>query len=636
MMNYQEVYQRSIDDPSGFWAEQAEYLHWYRYWDRVLDDSQFPFYRWFVGGQTNLCYNAIDRHVFSGGRNRAALIWESPETNQSRTITYQELYNEVNQFAGVLKNLGVRQGDRVLIYMPMVPEAVIGMLACARLGAIHAVVFAGFSVTALAQRIDASEPTIILTADAGMRKGSIVHLKEMLDKALQVSTTESVRDVLVLNRGLARYSLSRWRDLDWRTQLEQRGERFVEPVHLDSTHPSYILYTSGTTGQPKGVVRDTGGHMVALATSMRHIYNMDPLKGDVYWATSDIGWVVGHSYIVYGPLLHGLPTVVYEGTPDYPDPGVWWRVIEKYGVTCLSSAPTALRVVRKFPKHWITDHDISSLRYVFAAGEPLDETTCRWVSETLGVPLIDHYWQTESGWPMITNSPGIELLPIKPGSPTWPAMGYRLKIVDNDGEPVPSGTKGLLVQEGPLVPGMLMTLWGDDERYVRNYWRYFSNKDLYLTGDYAMQDEDGYFWMLGRADEVLNVAGHRLGTREIEEVLAAHPALAEVSVIGVRDEIKGEAVLVIAVLKSDVFIESEEALAQEMRQIVRDEIGAIATPTSIHFVAALPKTRSGKIMRRVIRAIYEGEHVGDLSTIEDLTTVEILREALQEKAYMPG
>jgi propionate--CoA ligase len=635
-MNYQEVYQRSIDDPSGFWADQAEHMHWYRYWDHVLDDSQCPFYRWFVGGQTNLCYNAVDRHVFDGGRNRAALIWESAETGQSRTLTYQELYRDVNRLAGVLKNLGVRQGDRVLIYMPMVPEAVIAMLACVRLGAIHVVVFAGFSVTALAQLIDACEPTIILTADAGMRKGTIVRLKDTMDKALQVSTTDSVRDVLVLNRGLAPYTLHRWRDLDWHTQLEQRGEHFVEPAQLESTHPSYILYTSGTTGQPKGVVRDTGGHMVALATSMRQIYNMNPLHGDVYWATSDIGWVVGHSYIVYGPLLHGLPTVVYEGTPDYPDPGVWWRVIEKYGVTCLFSAPTALRVVRKFPEHWITDHDISSLRYVFAAGEPLDETTCRWVSKTLGVPMIDHYWQTESGWPMITNSPGIEMLPIKPGSPTRPAMGYRLKVVDSNGEPVPTGTKGLLVQEGPLVPGMLMTLWNDNERYVRNYWRYFPNKDLYLTGDYASEDEDGYFWMLGRADEVLNVAGHRIGTREIEEVLAAHPALAEVSVIGVRDELKGEAVLVIAVLKTDVFIESEDDVAREMRQMVRDEIGAIATPSSIHFVAALPKTRSGKIMRRVMRAIYEGEHVGDVSTIEDLATVDMLREALQDTAHMPG
>ncbi len=626
-MSYEAAYRRSIEDPEGYWAEFAAELHWYKPWDKVLDYSNAPFTRWFVGGETNLCYNAVDRHALGKRRGQAALIWESAETGQSRTLTYFELYREVNRLASLFHNLGVRKGDRVIIYMPMVPEAIFAMLACARIGAIHSVVFGGFSVTSLASRIDDAEPVLIVTADAGMRKGLAVPLKEIVDKALDEANTDSVRDVLVLNRGLVPVELKKGRDLDWQEQLARRSERYIEPARMLSTDPSYILYTSGTTGKPKGVVRDTGGYMVALYASMSTIYNCG--DGDVFWSTSDIGWVVGHSYIVYAPLLKGVPTVVYEGRPDHPDPGVWWRVIEKYGVTHVFTAPTALRALRKFPEHWMRNADISSLKLLYAAGEPLDAPTYEWATEALGVPVIDHYWQTESGWPMVTNPVGVELLPIKPGSPTKPAFGHRLEVVDADGNRVPPGEKGFLVEHGPLPPGTLLTLWNDDERFVKGYWGYFKDKQLYMTGDYAIQDADGYLFMLGRADEVLNVSGHRLGTREIEEVVSAHPAVAEASVIGVRDELKGEDVLVVAVLKQHITPQMQDSIAEEIRQLVRERIGPIATPKSVHFVSMLPKTRSGKIMRRVIRAVYQGDNIGDLSTIEDDATVDMVREAIE-------
>jgi propionyl-CoA synthetase len=626
-VGYEAVYRRSIEEPEAYWSEFAAELHWFKPWEKVLDNGNPPFTRWFVGGETNLCYNAVDRHALGKRRGQAALIWESAETGQSRTLTFFELYREVNRLAGLFHNLGVRKGDRIIIYMPMVPEAIFAMLACVRIGAIHSVVFGGFSVTSLASRIDDAEPVLIVTADAGMRKGQPVPLKEIVDKALAEANTDSVRDVLVLNRGLVPVELKKGHDLDWYEQLAKRGERYVEPVPVASTDPSYILYTSGTTGKPKGVVRDTGGYMVALYASMSTIYNCG--DGDVFWSTSDIGWVVGHSYIVYAPLLKGVPTVVYEGRPDHPDPGVWWRVIEKYGVTHVFTAPTALRALRKFPEHWMRDADISSLKLLFAAGEPLDAPTYEWATNTLGVPVIDHYWQTESGWPMVTNPVGVELLPIKPGSPTKPAFGHRLEVVDADGNPVPAGEKGFLVEHGPLPPGTLLTLWNDDDRFVKGYWGHFKDKLLYMTGDYAIKDEDGYLFMLGRADEVLNVSGHRLGTREIEEVISAHPAVAEASVIGVRDELKGEDVLVVAVLKQHITPQMQDDIANEIRQLVRERIGPIATPKAVHFVSMLPKTRSGKIMRRVIRAVYQGDNLGDLSTIEDDATVDMVREAIE-------
>ncbi len=625
-MGYAELHRRSLEDPQEFWGELAEELHWYKRWDRVLDESKAPFYRWFVGGETNICYNAVDRHALGAKRGQAALIWESPEVGQSRTITFFELYREVNRLAGVFQGLGVRKGDRVIIYMPMVPEAIFAMLACARIGAVHSVVFGGFSITSLASRIDDAEPVLIVTADAGMRKGQPVPLKDIVDRSLEAADSDSVRDLLVLNRGLVPIEMKKGRDLDWTEQLAKRGVTYVEPTPVQSTDPLYILYTSGTTGKPKGVVRDTGGYMVALHASMSHIYQCG--DGDVYWSTSDIGWVVGHSYIVYGPLLKGVTTVVYEGRPDHPDPGIWWRVIEKYGVTHVFTAPTAMRALRKFPEQWMRSADISSLRLLYAAGEPLDAPTYEWASNTLGVPVIDHYWQTESGWGMLANPVGVELLPIKAGSPTKPTFGHRLEVVDADGNPIPRGEKGFMIDHGPLPPGMLMTLWNDDERYLKSYWEHFKGKQVYMTGDYAIQDADGYFWMLGRADEVLNVSGHRLGTREIEEVISGHPAVAEAAVIGVRHELKGEGVLVLSVLKQHITPAERDSVSRGITQLVRERIGAIATPDAIHFVNLLPKTRSGKIMRRVIRAVYQGDSIGDLSTIEDDATVDMVREAV--------
>jgi propionate--CoA ligase len=623
---YDQVYQRSIDDPTGFWGEIARELHWFTPWEQVLDQSNPPFFRWFVGGTTNLCYNAVDRHALGAKRGQAALIWESAETGQSRTLTYFELYREVNKVASTFAALGLKKGDRVLIYMPMVPEAVIGMLACVRLGAIHSVVFGGFSVQSLATRIDDALPKLVLTSDASMRKGAPVPLKTMLDDALDLATAGSVQHVLVYNRGLSACTMRAGRDHDWAQVVAQHGQQYIEPTPVASSDPSYILYTSGTTGKPKGVVRDTGGYMTALYASMSQIYDCG--DGDVFWSTSDIGWVVGHSYIVYGPLLKGVPTLVFEGRPDYPNPGVWWKIIEKYGVTCVFTAPTALRALRKFPDTWMKQSDLSSLKNLFCAGEPLDAPTYHWAADALDVPVIDHYWQTESGWSMLANSVGLGALPIKPGSPTKPAMGHRLEVVDPQGNLLPRGEKGFLVDYPPLPPGMLLTLWNDDQRYQKDYWSYFRDKQLYLTGDYAIQDEDGYFWMLGRSDEVLNVAGHRLGTREIEEVISAHPAIAEASVIGVRDELKGEAVLVVVVVKEHIQVTERDGVAEGIRQLVREQIGAIATPNAIHFVATLPKTRSGKIMRRVIRAVYQGDTIGDLSTIEDGATVEMVRNAI--------
>jgi propionate--CoA ligase len=625
-MTYAETHRRSIEDPQGYWGELAEELHWFKKWDAVLDDSKAPFYRWFVGGETNLCYNAVDRHALGAKRGQAALIWESAEVGQSRTLTFFELYREVNKLAAVFQALGVEKGDRVIIYMPMVPEAIFAMLACARLGAVHSVVFGGFSITSLASRIDDATPRLIVTADASMRKGLPVPLKEIVDKSLDAAAVDSVTHVLVQNRGIVPIEMAEGRDVDWAEALEKHGKAYVEPARVASTDPSYILYTSGTTGKPKGVVRDTGGYMVALNASMSQIYNCG--EGDVFWSTSDIGWVVGHSYIVYGPLLAGVPTVVYEGRPDHPDPGVWWRVIEKYGVTTVFTAPTALRALRKFPEEWMHSADISSLKILFAAGEPLDAPTYEWAHGTLGVPVIDHYWQTESGWSMLANSVGVEHLPVKPGSPTQAAFGHKLEVVDADGNLIPRGEKGFLVDHGPLPPGMLMTLWNDDERYIQSYWSHFKGKLLYMTGDYAVQDQDGYFWMLGRADEVLNVSGHRLGTREIEEVISGHPAVAETAVIGVRHELKGEGVLVIAVLKNHIAPVEQDGVARGIKQLVRESIGPIAQPDAVHFVSTLPKTRSGKVMRRVIRAVYQGDNIGDLSTIEDDATVDQVREAI--------
>jgi propionyl-CoA synthetase len=623
--NYEELHKMSVEDPDAFWSGAAEYLHWYKKWDKVLDDSNPPFYRWFKGGKTNICYNAVDRHALGDKRGMAAIIWESPTTGQSRTLTYFQLYREVNQFAGVLKNLGIKKGDRVIIYLPMVPEAAVAMLACVRIGAIHSVVFGGFSVESLADRINDAAPKLLICAEAGSRKGKEVPLKKMVDDALD-HATHKLDNVIVLDRGIGDPNLKKGRDILWADAVKEHGELYVKPEELDSTDPSYILYTSGTTGKPKGVVRDTGGYMVALHNSMGQIYDVG--EGDVYWSTSDIGWVVGHSYIVYGPLLKGVPTVMFEGTPDHPDPGIWWKVVEKYGITTIFSAPTALRILRKFPEKFFKERDLSTIKYFFMAGEPLDEPTYQWATDNLKTKVIDHYWQTESGWPMLTNMPGVEFLPIKPGSPTKPAMGYKFMVVDEMGDEIPKGEKGFFVAEGPIPPGTLMTIWGDDERYKETYWGTYPGKNYYHTGDFAIEDEDGYFWMLGRADEVLNVAGHRLGTREVEEVLSGHPKVAETSVIGVKDELKGEGIFAFVVLKADA--EPSDKLHKELIDLVRAKIGPVATPKELRFIKMLPKTRSGKIMRRVMKAIAEGRELGDLSTIEDGATVEEVSKALKD------
>ena len=629
-VKYEEIYMRSIEKPEEFWRDQAHRVHWFQEGKRVLDATRSPFFRWFPGWQTNLCYNAVDRHVKAGKGQNLAVIWESPEIGQTRTLSFAELHREVNTFAAVLQKLGVRKGDTVLIYMPMVPEAIVAMLGCVRIGAVHAVVFAGFSVEALAHRIEDSGAKVVVCADGTIRKGKPIALKDVLDRALAQRPT-AVKHVILLDRGLVPCSRVPHRDLLWTEAMSNVGEVYVQPEPLDSTHPSYILYTSGTTGKPKGVVRDTGGYMVALHTSLDFIYGAS--SRDIFWATSDIGWVVGHSYIVYGPLLYGIPTLLYEGTPDTPHPGIWWEIIQKHGVTILFSSPTALRMLRKYPDEWIKRYDLGRLRFVFLAGEPLDEPTYRWAMNVLEKPVVDHYWQTESGWPMIANHMGLSPLPFKPGSPTKAAIGWRLDVVDMRGDPVGPGERGILVAYPPLPPGALLTLWRDDLGYVQNYWGIFQSygKLLYMTGDYAIRDEDGYFRLLGRADEVINVAGHRLGTREVEEVLSAHPAVAEVSAIGIEDEVKGQALAVFVVIKKD--IQDSEALRQDLIKLVRESIGPIATPKVLQVVPRLPKTRSGKVMRRVLRAICEGKDLGDLSTVEDEATVEEVRQALDELRY---
>ncbi|MFX0085650.1 MAG: acetate--CoA ligase [Candidatus Hodarchaeota archaeon] len=622
--SYEEAHTLSRKDPKTFWSKEADKLFWYKKPEKILDDSNYPFFRWFVGGKTNLCYNAIDRHALGSKRGTAALIWESPETRQSRVYTYYQLYKEINRFAGVMKNLGVKKGDRIIIYLPMIPEAIIAMLACVRIGAIHSVVFAGFSRESLASRIEDAKPKLLLTCDAGSRMGKIVKLKKIVDDALELADV-TVKNVIIFNRGLdTELNWIKKRDLDWVELLKRKGINYVEPEVMDSTDPSYILYTSGTTGVPKGVVRDTGGYMVALHTTMKQIYDCEPNR-DVYFSTSDIGWVVGHSYIVYAPLLLGIPTVLYEGTPIYPEPDAWWRVIEKYGVTIVFSAPTAFRILRKYPEKWITDRDLSSLRLFFLAGEPTDIPTYEWAKAMMGVEIIDHYWQTESGSPMLTNTPGIEFLPIKPGSPTKAAIGWEFLIIDEKGKELPPNEKGVLVGKYPLPPGNLMTIYDDDERYKQTYWEVYPGQ-VYNTGDYAIKDEDGYFYVLGRADEVIKIAGHRLGTREIEEAVSSHDAVAETSCIGVDDPIKGTVVIAFVVIKEDI-VPSDE-MKNEIIKIVKDNVGPIAAPKAVEVVKTLPKTRSGKIMRRILKGVYENKDLGDLSTIEDGASIDEVSTAI--------
>ncbi len=630
-MTYEAVYKRSVADRDAFWQEQAERIEWATAFEQVCDHSHPPFARWFVGGKTNLCHNAVDRHV-PHRPDQPALIHVSTETGQERTISYGQLFVEVQRMAALLVSMGVGKGDRVLIYMPMIPEAVIAMLATVRLGAIHSVVFGGFASHSLATRIDDAKPTVIVTADAGSRGGKVIHYKPLLDEALSLCGHD-VKHVLLVNRGLAPANMVAPRDVDYASARKEVMDAKVPCEWVESNHPSYTLYTSGTTGKPKGVQRDTGGYAVALATSMAQIYCGKP--GETFFCASDIGWVVGHSYIVYGPLLAGMSTIIYEGLPIRPDAAIWWSLVEKYQVSVMFSAPTAIRVLKKQDPDCLKRHDLSSLKHLFLAGEPLDEPTARWIGEAIGKPIIDNYWQTETGWPILSLARGVDPN-AKPrlGSPGVPMPGYQVKLLDDlTGEELTQpNQKGVLTIEGPLPPGCMQTIWGDDERFVKTYWRTFRNKQVYNTFDWGIRDEDGYYFILGRTDDVINVAGHRLGTREIEEAVSSHPAVAEVAVVGVADELKGQVARAFVVARDATRVADDagrKALEAEIMATVDQQIGAVGRPARVHFVNVLPKTRSGKLLRRAIQAVCEGRETGDLTTIEDPTALAQLQEAVK-------
>jgi propionyl-CoA synthetase len=618
-MDYSAFYKRSIDDREAFWRDQAGRIDWHRPYTTVCDDSNPPFARWFVDGQTNLCHNAVDRHV-PHRPDQPALIYVSTETNTERSISYGQLLVEVERMAGILRTHGVGKGDRVLIYMPMIPEAVIAMLATVRLGAIHSVVFGGFASHSLASRIDDATPKLIVTADAGSRGGKVIAYKPLLDEALRLCTHE-VPHVLLVNRHLAPADMQSPRDVDYHQARRDELDAIVPCEWVESNHPSYTLYTSGTTGKPKGVQRDTGGYAVALAASMAQIYC--GLPGETFMCTSDIGWVVGHSYIVYGPLLAGMTTVIYEGLPIRPDAAIWWSLVEKYKVSVMFSAPTAIRVLKKQDPDCLKRHDLSSLKHLFLAGEPLDEPTARWIGDAIGKPIIDNYWQTETGWPILSLARGVDAsLTTRLGSPGIPMPGYQVKLLDDQtGEELTQpNQKGVLTIEGPLPPGCLQTIWGDDQRFVQTYWRSFAGKLVYNTFDWGIRDEDGYYFILGRTDDVINVAGHRLGTREIEEAVSSHAGVAEVAVVGVADALKGQVPMAFVVPKNAADVaspDSRQALQAAICRTVDEQLGALARPARIVLVSTLPKTRSGKLLRRTIQAVCEGRDTGDLSTLDD-------------------
>ncbi|KAA9154601.1 propionyl-CoA synthetase [Amycolatopsis acidicola] len=623
MGSYAEEYQRSLSDPEGFWLDAAKAIDWIREPSRALDSTNAPLYRWFPDGELNTAHNALDRHADGGRGEQAALIWDSPVTSSTRTYTYTELRDEVARFAGALRSLGVDKGDRVIIYMPMVPEAVVAMLACARIGAVHSVVFGGFAPKELAARIEDAKPKAIVAASCGIEPARVVEYKPIIDAAL-ASTTHQPDKVVVLQRDAARAELGP-RDVDWQELIT--GATPVGPVPVAATDPLYILYTSGTTGKPKGVVRDTAGHAVALAWSMGAVYDIQP--GDVWWTASDVGWVVGHSYIVYAPLLIGATTVLYEGKPvGTPDAGAFWRVAAQHRVKALFTAPTALRAIKRVDPDAaeLANYDLSAFETLFLAGERLDPETYHWAHEKLGTPVIDHWWQTETGWPIAANPRGLEPMPVKPGSATVPLPGYDVRILDQSGAELPAGQEGAIAIKLPLPPGTLPTLWGDDDRYIEAYLSRYQG--FYLTGDSGYLDEDGYLFVMGRTDDVINVAGHRLSTGSMEAVLAAHPAVAECAVIGVRDELKGQLPRGFVVLKAGVEI-GEETLREELVAAVRRDIGPVAAFRQVSVVDALPKTRSGKILRKTMRGIAEGRNEPVPSTIEDPAVLDTLRHILQ-------
>ncbi|WP_435980484.1 propionate--CoA ligase [Psychrobacter sp. DM4] len=655
--NFADIYKSSINNPDQFWAKQAKRIYWHKEPEQILDDSNLPFAKWFVGGETNLCYNCVDRHL-NGRAEQDAFVWLSSEINQElmetyvgveqafsdlgnnvefytdytkRRLTYNDLYKEVNYFADVLQRHGVGKGDRVIIYMPMILEAAYAMLACARVGAIHSVVFGGFAAHNLAIRMDDAEAKMLITVDAGLRGSKVINYKSLVNKGVE-QATHKPEQVLVVNRGILPFEAQSL-DIDYATErrISCAANAIVDPVWLESNEPSYLLYTSGTTGTPKGVQRDTGGHAVALTTSMDYIY--DGKAGETFWAISDIGWAVGHSYTIYAPLLAGMTSVMYEGLPHRPNPGIWWRIVEANKVNILFTAPTGVRMLKKQDETWMTRYDVSSIKSFFLAGEPLDESTAEWLTKHLGVPILDHYWQTESGWPILSHTPKFDHKPHKQGSPGYPMYGYKAHILNEEtGEHCAAGEKGLLAISAPLPPGCLTTVWQNDNRFVSSYFNLFNGKE-YSTSDYAVADEDGYFYILGRTDDVINVAGHRIGTQEIEEAISTHPEMIECAVVGIHDELKGELPIAFCVIKDQGLTESTEhrfRLEQQVIGAVVKSLGGIARPAVVYFPQALPKTRSGKILRRAIRALAENKPTGDMSTLDNPLAIDAVKQSMKD------
>ncbi len=622
---YQRAYNESIQDPGKFWGEAAKAVQWYTPFTRVLDDSNKPFYRWFTGGELNTCYNMLDFHVNNGRAAQTAIIYDSPVTDTVKKISYKELLDAVSRFAGALSAQGVKKGDTVIIYMPMIPEAAVAMLACARIGAVHSVVFGGFAPHELAVRIDDAKPVLMISASCGIEGKKVIEYKPLLDKAIELANHKP-KKCIIYQRTQVNASLISGRDSDWDAVM--KGAKPADCVPVKATDPLYILYTSGTTGIPKGVVRDNGGHAVALKWSMKHIYGVEP--GDVYWAASDVGWVVGHSYIIYAPLLYGCTTIMYEGKPvGTPDPGAFWRVISQHGVKVLFTAPTAFRAIKKEdPKgEYLKKYDLSGFKYLFLAGERLDPDTYYWASDMLKKPVVDHWWQTETGWAIAGNCLGLEALPIKAGSPTKPVPGYNVQIVDSDGKVLPRETEGIVAIKLPLPPGTLPTLWKNDEKFKESYLDMFPG--YYFTGDGGYYDSDEYIFIMGRVDDVINVAGHRLSTGAMEEVISQHPDVAECAVIGAADSFKGQLPLGFVVLKTGVQKDGR-VIVDELVKMVRDQIGALACFKQAIIVKRLPKTRSGKILRATMRKIADGEQYSVPSTIDDPVILDEIKESLSE------
>jgi len=623
---YEEVYNESITNPAAFWGKAAEEIQWVKKWDKVLDDGRKPFYGWFVGGELNTCYNALDYHVENGRGNQAAIIYDSPMTNTVLKITYNELLDQVARFAGVLKGMGVKKGDTVIIYMPMIPQALTAVLACARLGAVHSVVFGGFAPNELAIRINDAQPDIIISASCGIEGKKVIPYKPLLDEAIKLAEHKPQKTVIYQRSQLAA-DLIAGRDYNWDEVMKTAKK--ADCVTVKATDPLYILYTSGTTGKPKGVMRDNGGYAVALKWSMKYIYDVKP--GEVFWAASDVGWVVGHSYIIYAPLLYGCTTIVYEGKPiGTPDPGAFWRVIAQHGVSVLFTAPTAFRAIKKEDPNadYLKKYDIKTLKYLFLAGERLDPDTYHWASNMLKIPVVDHWWQTETGWPIAANCMGIEPFPIKAGSPTKAVPGYNVEILDNNGKKIPNGQEGAVSIKLPLPPGCMPTLWKDDKRYLE----YVTEiPGYYVTGDGGFFDKDGYLFIMGRIDDVINVAGHRLSTGAMEEIIAKHKDIAECAVFGMNEKLKGEVPVGFAVLKAGVNRNPDE-IVKELVQMVRNDIGAVACFKQCAIVKALPKTRSGKTLRSTMRKIVNQQQYVVPSTIEDASVLDVIKDAAKKLA----